>query len=415
MGGLGLAVSTLAAAWVALGRRGLWLRLIALCLIPTSAVMAAWLALSRASGWLAAYEGQADPSGTAHPGKRATRSRYIRLARFGVVLLSLSIVLPPLVVFCVLVAPDPDVPKVVLPDPNGYHDLVKVGEVFGAAGVEDLDTATRQQLRGFVTRHGHAFHTARVGLARDCCMPPVYSTAQIGDSLDHVMALRDLALAFRAEGKLAELQGRPSDAAKSYLDAIQLGRETARGSRALHWTISHAFEGIGMDPLIGLRGKLTSEQCRELIDTLQTMNANREPVESVAARDQLFERIGFVWYEQLMETLSTITGSKRDLQSSLQEIAEQHEAKLRLLTCGLALRAYCAENGNPPEKLADLVPEYLTEVPRDPYSGKPLVYRRDAKGYVLYSVGSDGRDDGGQPGEPFEPDTDMLLDKPSEE
>ena len=111
-----------------------------------------------------------------------------------------------------------------------------------------------------------------------------------------------------------------------------------------------------------------------------------------------------------------IAGTDSDSRPYLQAAADRRQAVLRLLICGLALRAYSVENGDPPEKLADLVPDYLSEVPRDPYSGKPLVYRRNAKGYVLYSVGPDGHDNGGQPGlYDIKPGTDMLLDKPPEE
>jgi hypothetical protein len=35
-------------------------------------------------------------------------------------------------------------------------------------------------------------------------------------------------------------------------------------------------------------------------------------------------------------------------------------------------------------------------VPIDPYSDRPLVYRRTDDGYLLYSVGSNRVDDGGQ-------------------
>ena len=35
-------------------------------------------------------------------------------------------------------------------------------------------------------------------------------------------------------------------------------------------------------------------------------------------------------------------------------------------------------------------------MPVDPYSGGPLVYRRAGDNYVLYSIGQDGDDDGGQ-------------------
>ena len=35
-------------------------------------------------------------------------------------------------------------------------------------------------------------------------------------------------------------------------------------------------------------------------------------------------------------------------------------------------------------------------MPDDLFSGKPLVYRPDDKGYLLYSVGVNGQDDGGR-------------------
>jgi len=61
-----------------------------------------------------------------------------------------------------------------------------------------------------------------------------------------------------------------------------------------------------------------------------------------------------------------------------------------------ALYRHKLERGSFPQELAQLVPDYLPAVPIDPFSGKPPIYRLDAeKGYVLYSVGADGKDDGG--------------------
>src|SRR5262249_28006200 len=54
------------------------------------------------------------------------------------------------------------------------------------------------------------------------------------------------------------------------------------------------------------------------------------------------------------------------------------------------------EHGAYPKELAELAPKYLTQVPEDLFSGKPLIYRPADKGYLLYSVGTNGVDDGGQ-------------------
>ncbi len=61
---------------------------------------------------------------------------------------------------------------------------------------------------------------------------------------------------------------------------------------------------------------------------------------------------------------------------------------------GLAL--YRAENFAYPETLQALVPKYLAEIPIDRFSEKPMIYRRTEQGYLLYSVGPNGQDDGGR-------------------
>jgi hypothetical protein len=41
------------------------------------------------------------------------------------------------------------------------------------------------------------------------------------------------------------------------------------------------------------------------------------------------------------------------------------------------------------------VPKYIAELPRDRFSGADYIYRLEGTGYVLYSVGYNGADDGG--------------------
>lgn len=63
---------------------------------------------------------------------------------------------------------------------------------------------------------------------------------------------------------------------------------------------------------------------------------------------------------------------------------------------GLAVERYRLARGALPETLRDLVPTYIPDVPSDPFDGKPLRYKRLERGYVIYSVGPDGNDDGGK-------------------
>jgi hypothetical protein len=71
-------------------------------------------------------------------------------------------------------------------------------------------------------------------------------------------------------------------------------------------------------------------------------------------------------------------------------------AYLRTSIAAIAVERFRLAHGRLPENLNELVPQFLSTVPDDPFDGQPLRYHRLAKGYVVYSVGADGHDDGGR-------------------
>ena len=73
------------------------------------------------------------------------------------------------------------------------------------------------------------------------------------------------------------------------------------------------------------------------------------------------------------------------------------ETQRSLCLAVLALRRYQLRHGQPPADLAALTPELLDAVPVDFMDGHPLRYCVDVGGtWRLYSVGLDGKDDGGE-------------------
>jgi hypothetical protein len=84
-------------------------------------------------------------------------------------------------------------------------------------------------------------------------------------------------------------------------------------------------------------------------------------------------------------------------------------ASVRCLKVLLALERYRRDKGTWPAKLEELTPKFLSSVPLDPYDGKALRYRRVTDGVIVYSVGPDGKDDGGKidRSRPTDPGTDM--------
>ena len=72
------------------------------------------------------------------------------------------------------------------------------------------------------------------------------------------------------------------------------------------------------------------------------------------------------------------------------------EATRRLAIAAISLKRYQLKHGNYPASLANLEPQFVSPVPRDPIDGKPLRYRLMPDGsFLLYSIGENGKDDGG--------------------
>jgi len=401
-------LSTLAAAWIGLGRRLLWLRLIVFCLIPTSAIMAVWLALWREARHSGREEGRRGASDAVLIVR--ARSRVVRrwAARIAIPLISLAILVVLGRVYYVLATPLP-IPETAIPENNAYATLVRAGQSLEDMGAIDVATATQEELADLVRPKRAAFEPVRAALAQPCQVPVDYGSVDL--KLEDLSSLRSLARAFHAEGKLAEMEGRTEDAVEDYRDMIRLSQAGARGGLLIHALVGWAIEALGVAALRDARATLDSTECRELIDFLRSIDAAREPFDEILRRDQAWVDHAYGWQGRLSRMLE----KERDPPPG-QEPAWAAKARMRLLVAELAIQMYRQDHGQPPETLADLVPRYLRSLPQEPFRDQPLVYRLTSTDYLLYSVGPDGQDDGGQNtpwwrGNP----SDLFLDDPPEE
>lgn len=77
-----------------------------------------------------------------------------------------------------------------------------------------------------------------------------------------------------------------------------------------------------------------------------------------------------------------------------------------------ALAWYERDHGRYPKNLNALAPKYLAQIPQDIFSGKALVYRLHENGYLLYSVGVNGKDDAGRGYDDKPPGDDLSVRMP---
>jgi hypothetical protein len=104
------------------------------------------------------------------------------------------------------------------------------------------------------------------------------------------------------------------------------------------------------------------------------VRATEEPAKAMHEALILFNRTFRDWFAQ-----------SQPLNEAAADLMRLHVARSRVLQVLLNL----LEAGEHPQSLPDL--------PKDPYSGKPLIYRKTSNGFVVYSVGANGEDDGGVP------------------
>ena len=92
-----------------------------------------------------------------------------------------------------------------------------------------------------------------------------------------------------------------------------------------------------------------------------------------------------------------ISSSMTAFERAFNKVMKVETARQMNITA-IALKRFQLKHGNYPAQLSELAPEFLASVPLDPVDGQPLRYRLNADGnFLLYSIGENGKDDGGDP------------------
>ena len=72
------------------------------------------------------------------------------------------------------------------------------------------------------------------------------------------------------------------------------------------------------------------------------------------------------------------------------------EAMLQTSRIGMACKIFKNQHGVFPENIIDLTPNILEAEPLDPFTGKSYIYKKHDAGFIVYSVGSNQKDEDGR-------------------
>lgn len=356
--------------------------------------------------------------------------------------------------------PEIVIPPTTLPKPNAFDYYGKAGKLYDALvakapGADRIDittdlrgkpNSTPQQLKqkypttaklAWIRKCAPVLQTLRQGFAYEYREPPQRS---LMSTRQYYTQYRALARLLVVESHTRSEQGDWAAASRSTLDGLHFGHDVPRGGPFISALVAYAVDAISRKELQSILPHLDAGAAKSAAAEIEKLEAERASIadtlreekwSGVSGLNQLMGPPGvrsafmallfnkrkvmknYVTYMDALAAESQKPYQKwkappmpKDPYNKmiLPTLERSHFHATRdqtgniLLMVQLALRAFELERGRLPETLDELVPDYLKKVPVDPFGGgEKLHYKRNAKGYVLYSVGPDGKDNAGQP------------------
>jgi hypothetical protein len=260
-----------------------------------------------------------------------------------------------------------------LPSPNGYDDFVKAGAMLGPPSY-DYSKMPMEELKAYVGTNQDALRLVRLGLTRECQVPTEDSADYIRRHITDLSCIKSVARLISAEGRLAEMEGRFADAARSHLENVRYGQVSANGGLIIDKLVGIAVEiHIGIVGFEQIMDKLDARQVRQAILLLEEAEDRSTPASVFITRDRQWSRKAGRWTEKLQamweaKTFFYARQSEQRFTSKLQTT----DLRRRKLLLNLAVRVHELETGKHPQQTSDLVPGILRAIPKDPGTSADL-------------------------------------------
>ncbi|CAN5245865.1 hypothetical protein BH11PLA2_BH11PLA2_22170 [soil metagenome] len=197
-----------------------------------------------------------------------------------------------------------------------------------------------------------------------------------------------------------------------YLDSVQNLRKNPKefpsGERKLSDDELKALESIDWTPVLrdgniwydkmvkGMTIADRAERMKALKEIDEELHKRNARFKDESILNKAFTTLDITGKSQLKRTGEMLIGQVIPAAMKVQQDADRREQNAINLELAFALEAYFAEHQKYPAKLDDLAPKFIKKVPDDLFSGKALIYKPNGKDYQFYSVGVNGKDDGGR-------------------
>lgn len=332
-----------------------------------------------------------------------------------------------------------------MPSPNAFDDFTKAGRV--VPDEVDPRKMTKTEKAALAVKIHPAIAMLESGLSKEYRCPPQRSFEQ---PTPYHWTYRNMARGLRAAAEASADSGDWAGSMRYALLTIRFGSKMSQGEPVSGDLESVALQGIGRMPAWKAVEHLSAAQAHESTTSLQQAIADQQPLPDTLQEEEWYCLAGVqeaitkevsapdgepfsseelrslshypkpllrIWIRQYRDYMHACIANARKLyparkpylgprgkianilvvdQAKFEWKITQNQAENALLLVSLALRAYYVEHHHYPVTLAALTPAYLPAIPDDPFAMQgPLRYVARDTSCTLYSIGPDGKDNGG--------------------
>lgn len=341
------------------------------------------------------------------------------------------------------------IPSRSMPNPNAYDTFLESGALLQHE--KDINAAYKNvkivdgELKNKLKDNTAALQLLRRGLRQHYLHPAGHAA---NEPFHYLKKWYTLGKANILLSRLQQSQGEYSIAAQNALDTIQFGVTIPRGANMIFVLCGHRIQAAGRRELERCLPHMTAQQAQEASRRMENISKMQQSCAEVLEDEYYANYIGICQpfindissATQIIKTNKELQARRmreifvdlyvKHMQQSItnarlrfpeQKILPQpkgmlaavlavdgnkvavrvinNQVKHELLVISIGLRAYYLTHHKYPDNLAQLVPHYLLTNPDDPYAkiNDSYRYKKSENGYILYSIGPDGHDDGGKP------------------